>query len=31
MEQILYSISEYKILAAIVGFFVMAVETFLQL
>ncbi len=29
MEQILYSISEYKILAAIVGFFVMAVETFI--
>lgn len=29
MEQILYSISEYKILASIVGFFVMAVETFI--
>ncbi len=29
MEQILYSIAEYKILATIVGFFIMAAETFI--
>lgn len=29
MEQMLYSLSEYKLLAAIVGFFIIAIETFI--